>query len=63
MAEEEKRIREREGREEDDKNIFLDRYKFSRWVKRELGWEALGGRSLVVVVGWGGGLGCAACGR
>lgn len=40
MAEEEKRIREREGREEDDKNIFLDRYKFSRWVKTEL----VGGR-------------------
>ena len=39
-AKEEKRIREREGRGEDDKNIFLDRYKFSQWVKTELvgGW-------------------------
>lgn len=36
MAEEEKRIRERGGRKEDDKNIFLDRYTFSRWVKTEL---------------------------
>lgn len=36
MAEEEKRISERKGREGDDKNIFLDRYKFSRWVKTAL---------------------------
>lgn len=25
----------KEGRGEDDKNIFFDRYKFSRWVKTE----------------------------
>lgn len=49
MAEEEKRIRERKGKEEDDRNIFLDRYKFSPWVKTELGVQ--------------GGLGCAAFGR
>lgn len=54
MAEEEKRISKRKGREEDDKNIFLDRYKFSRWV--ETGLRRLG-RSR------GEGLGCADFGR
>lgn len=27
--------REKKGSEEDDRNIFLDRYRFSRWVKSE----------------------------
>lgn len=35
MAEKGKRIRERKGREEDDRNIFFDRYKFSRWLETE----------------------------
>lgn len=50
MAEEEKRISERKGREEDDKNIFLDRYKFSRWVKTAL--RRLGGRGVAEEKDW-----------
>lgn len=27
--------REKKGREEDDRNIFLDRYKLGRWARTE----------------------------